>query len=189
MTRIKYADIRDLIKTGDRIEFAGKGVVGRLIRWFTKEPTNHTAIALDINEYSPETPGNRKFVLEADPDGIVLHTLSNDLKEADGDVFWTPLKPCFDPMRPLIADWALQRVGAKYDFGSLFKNAFARVNASMRKLFCSEYLFLSRVAAGIVVGVSLNAKGEAVDGAGKAVKAPRPGEMGECDGETIQLIL
>lgn len=188
MKQVKYADIRDSIKSGDRIEFAGNTVIGRLIRWFTKDAVNHTALALSIDEYSNYL-GNRKFILEAESDGIVLNTLSHDIQTADGKVFYTPLLLQFDDRRKQIADWALQQVGTGYDFGSLFKNVLGAVNADMKKLFCSEYYFIALVQAGIIPGCELCGK-IVTDHNGGPVKSPRPGEFGRFPvfGETVEIV-
>jgi hypothetical protein len=190
MRMYKYDDIRSEIRSGDRIEFAGKSIVGRLIRFFDKQTVNHTALALSIDEYT-DHPGNRKFILEANAGGIELNTLSGAMKNADGLVYWTPLTSEYYHCRNAIADWALQNVGVKYDFGNLFKNAFARVNADIRKMFCSEYYFCALVAGGCLPGYVL--KGYMVVDAvtGKPVKAPRPGEFGKYKifGETTEIIL
>ncbi len=188
MRTFKYADIRDLIRSGDRLEFAGKSVIGRVIRWFTKEAVNHTALALSIDEYSNYV-GNRKFVLEADSPGIVLNTLSHDLQTASGAVYWTPLLPHCDGARQRIADWALQQVGKPYDYRSLIKNALGTVNADMKKLFCSEYYFIALVVGGLIPG-TIFTDGKVIDRNGAPVKAPRPGEFGRFPifGETVEVI-
>ena len=188
MKQVKYAEIRDSIKSGDRIEFAGNTVIGRLIRWFTKDAVNHTALALSIDEYT-DCPGNRKFILEAEADGIVLNTLSHDIQTANGKVFYTPLLPLFDDRRKRIADWALQQVGTGYDFGSLFRNALGSVNADMKKLFCSEYYFFALVQAGIIPGCEMRGL-KVVDHNGGPVKSPRPGEVGRYPvfGETVEIV-
>jgi hypothetical protein len=56
----------------------------------------------------------------------------------------------------MIETLAFQYIGVPYDYKSLFKNAFGRVSADARALFCSEYCFLCY---------------------GKTGKAPTPGEM------------
>ena len=188
MKKMKYVEIRDSIKTGDRFEFASKSVLGSIIRWFTKEEVNHTALALSIDEYS-NYPGNRKFLLEALPDGIDLRPASLDVQECKGSVYYTPLLSLFDSRRQSMADWGLQQVGKPYDYGNLFKNIFGAVNAEMKKFFCSEYYFVALVSAGIVPGTEIKG-GKVVDLNGAPVKAPRPGEFGSFPifGETIEII-
>lgn len=174
-----YHEIRGLIKTGDLIEFGSASLLGKAIRFFTKQEVNHSALALSIDQYSAYV-GNRKFVLEANPPGIELHTAGKDVADCladDGTVYWYPLLPKFDNQRNAIADFALQLVGTKYDYGSLFKNAISRVNADMRKLFCSEFVFLSLVAGKVIPGLYFDADGKVVDSGNKPVKAPRPGEF------------
>jgi uncharacterized protein YycO len=168
----KYTDIRHLIKTGDRIEFAEHTALGRIIRFFTKRLVNHTAMALSIDQFSNYV-GNRKFVIEAEPDGVNVNPLSLAMQRATGKVFWTPLKPTHDNQRDAAGDFALQQAGKAYDLGSLFKNAWMRVSADARKMFCSELYFLALKAGGLVSGAN----------------APRPGEFDQFPifGETIEI--
>ena len=189
MKQAKYEEIRDGIKCGDRFEFAGDSILGRLIRWFDKQPVNHTALALSIDEYS-NYAGNRKFLLEAESDGIVLNTASHDILKYGGRVYWTPLLPSFDECRAAIVDWALQQVGTGYDFGNLFKNAIAHVSADMRKMFCSEFYFIALVSGGCLPQYHLSPAGCVIDGMLKPVPAPRPGEFGQFPifGETVEIL-
>jgi hypothetical protein len=187
-----YEEMRDFIQCGDLFEFGGNSLIGKAIRFFTKQQVNHSALGMSINEYSNHA-GNRKFVLEADPDGIVLNTASKSVQDclkSGGVVFWYPLAAIHDYKRNMVADWALQMVGTKYDFGSLFKNAISKVNASVRKLFCSEFVFISLVSAGIFLNYKL-VDGKVVDMSGQPVKAPRPGEFEQygCYGDPVQIVL
>ena len=185
---VKYNDIRGSIKCGDRMEFASKSILGNVIRWFTKETVNHTALCMSIDEYA-EYCGNRKFLLEAEADGIVLHTISKALCDYSGRVFYTPVLPQFEEKRKLIADWALQQVGTKYDYGSLFKNMIGRVNAEMGKLFCSEFFFIALVQAGCIPGAKMSGS-KIVDLNGAPVESPRPGEFDRFPifGETVEIV-
>lgn len=187
-----YDEIRDRIKCGDLFEFGSASLLGRAIRFFTKQEVNHSALGMSIDEYSNYS-GNRKFLLEADPDGIVLNTCSRSIQECldnGGVVYWSPLLPQYDSQRPFIADWALQQVGIKYDYGSLFKNAIARVNASVRKLFCSEFVFISLVTGRVLRQYRLDDSGAVTTLRGEPVKAPRPGEFRQfgCYGEPVRIV-
>ena len=187
-----YEEMRDFIQCGDLFEFGGNSLIGKVIRFFTKQQVNHSALGMSINEYSNHA-GNRKFVLEADSYGIVLNTSSKDVQDclkSGGAVFWYPLAAIHDSKRILMADWALQMVGTKYDYGSLFKNAISKVNASVRKLFCSEFVFVALVAAGVLPQYKI------VDTAVVTleelpVKAPRPGEFKRygCYGDPVRIVL
>ena len=186
MRIVKYADIRASIQSGDRMEFASSGIVGRLIRWFDKQYVNHTAMCLSITEFSPDPP-HEKFLMEADFPRVELNPISRDLDGYTGKVFYTPLIAT-DEERKLMADWALSVSGTDYDLKSLFKNAIARVNANMAELFCSELEFIGLVIGRKIIGAELR-NGTVVDHNGTPIKAPRPGEFGvyEIWGETVQV--
>jgi hypothetical protein len=185
-----YNEIRDLVKTGDRLEFAGSSFLSKTIRFFTKQSVNHTALALSIDNWS-KYPGNRKFVLEAEPEGVVLRPLSLDLQVKGTICYWTPLATATTANRDAMANYALQMLGKKYDFGSLFLNALGPVHSDARKFFCSELYFMSLVAGGLLLGHYLADNGDVVDEKGKKINSPRPGEFGKFPifGETALLVM
>ena len=87
-----YEEMRDFIQCGDLFEFGGNSLIGKVIRFFTKQQVNHSALGMSINEYSNHA-GNRKFVLEADSYGIVLNTSSKDVQDclkSGGQCFGIP---------------------------------------------------------------------------------------------------
>jgi hypothetical protein len=96
----------------------------------------------------------RRFTTEALEHGIILNLLSKRLEEYDGEVYWYPLMEAWD--RTVIGERAMEYIGVPYDYGSLFKNAFGKVSADARELFCSEYCFICYGFSG---------------------KAPTPGDM------------
>lgn len=157
---IYYSQIRPLIKTGDMLEWKARSVVGGTIRFFTRKAVNHTSLCLDLNQYLHwQEP--HKFVLEANSGGIELNLISTILQDFRGEFYWSALKPEFDHLRKDIARWALLKIGTPYDFGSLLRNAWGRVSANARRLFCSEYYFLALKSVRLVAGE----------------KSPRPGEF------------
>lgn len=157
---MKYSEIRDMIKTGDMLEWSSPSLLGKTIRFFTKQKVNHTSLAISFDDYFKDGI-NHKFVLEAESGGIELNLLSKLLKGYKGKCYWSQLKPEFDDKRFIIGRWALLQIGTKYDYTSLLKNAFCKVSAEAEKLFCSEYYYIALKEAGIV----------------PATKAPRPGEF------------
>jgi hypothetical protein len=79
-----------------------------------------------------------------------------------------------------MGQWALKKAGTPYAFGDLFRNIFSHVSADARKMFCSEALFLDEVVNGMIPGVALDSKGNAINVVtGKPVPAPRPGEFAQ----------
>jgi hypothetical protein len=135
-----YMSIREQMKTGDMLEWASNGIVGKIIRW-RSGPYSHTSGIIRMSEY--EGLERRRFAIEAAEKGLVLTVLSTDLKKYDGHCWWYPLKEDWNPMRQGIGEKALAAIGTPYDFQSLFKNALGHVSADAKRLFCSEawYIF------------------------------------------------
>lgn len=173
-----YEDIRDQIQTGDMIEFGSSSIIGYSIRLFTRKDVNHTSIAVSFDNWK-SYHGNRKFLLQADPEGIDLDVLSRELKNYKGKVYWYRLKEQYNHLRNDMGSWAIEQVGVKYDYGSLFKNMFGAVSATAKKFFCSEYNFFALVVGKVLPQYKINKKREIIDNKGKKVKAPRPGEFGK----------
>ncbi|MEA2065887.1 MAG: hypothetical protein U9O65_02110 [Thermotogota bacterium] len=159
----EYKALRKFMKSGDLIEWGSASMIGRIIRFFTKKQVNHSSILLNLDRF--EGLENRRFVLEALEHGIVLNLISMRLEDFKGDVFWSRLKPEYDPYRNKIAAWSLERIGTKYDYHSLLKNMFGKVNQDAKKFFCSEYYHMAMVATGIL----------------PEGKAARPGEFQKFD--------
>jgi hypothetical protein len=186
MKTAKYSDIASLMQAGDKIEFASSGLLGRLIRWFTKQTVNHTALV------SGTMGSTQNFVLEANAPGIELEPLIRDMQDKNTQVFWTPLLRNFDPLRPVIEKWAVSQCGTPYDYRGLLANMFGHVAADTKYDFCSEFFFCSLVAGGVlsqfkIVGCQIE------DEYGNPVPAPRPGEFEArfpgVFGDTVQIIL
>jgi len=156
-----YKTMRPLMESGDMVEFASPSMIGRLIRIFTKKKVNHTALVLNLEKY--EGLKDRRFLLEALEHGIQLSLLSKRLKEFKGRAYWSKLRDEFEYDRQGIAAWAIQQVGTKYDYRSLFKNMFGKVNQDARAYFCSEFYHMSLAHVGIL----------------QRGKAARPGEFGK----------
>lgn len=157
---MQYVKIRDLIKTGDMLEWSSPSILGKTIRLFTGRDVNHTSLAISFDDYFKDGV-NHKFVLEAEAGGIELNLISKLLTDYKGKCYWYQLKPELDSYRQSIGSYALLQIGTKYDFGSLLKNAVSRVNADAKKLFCSEYYYMALCEAGIL----------------SKTKVPRPGEF------------
>jgi len=146
----EYRKCREQMRTGDLLSYSTAGIVPWLIRKWSPE-ANHSGMVLDLEDYEGED--HRRWTLESKGNGPQLFFLSTALEQVHGAVWWHPLKPEFYPFRIAIGCFALEQVGVvKYDFESLVKNAFGLVSADLRKLFCSEYVFLSWKAGGIVTG-------------------------------------
>lgn len=171
-----YKQYRNMMKTGDMLEWRSRSALGSTIRFFSKQKVNHTGICFAMDNYGLYD-GHHVFTLEAESDGIQNNLLSARLQKFDGEVYWSPLKPEFEALRNKAADWALEQVGVEYDYGSLFKNAISAVSADARKYFCSEYAFFYYVISGMLPQYIFDSgRGVVVDAkTGKPVKAPVPG--------------
>ncbi|MCK5617465.1 hypothetical protein KAR91_87185 [Candidatus Pacearchaeota archaeon] len=169
---IRYKALRRYMQSGDLIEWGSASIVGGIIRFFTKKEVNHSSILLNLDSF--EGLKERRFILEALEHGVELNLMSKRLKDFEGSVFWSPLKPEYNHLRNGIAAWALERVGIDYDYSSLFSNIFGKVSQDAKKFFCSEYYHMAMVAAGIL----------------PKAKAARPGEFDKFDihSKTIEII-
>lgn len=135
-----YHLYRDQMKTGDLLLWRAHSLLGAAIRLFSKADVNHASLVMQFEQY--EGAEKRRFTTEALSHGIVLNLLSKQLENYDGQVFWYPLDEPEPEYRQYIGIKALEYIGVPYDYQSLFRNAFGRVSADARRLFCSEYCFL-----------------------------------------------
>ena len=100
-----YADLRDSIKSGDIIAFADTDGLSDFIRWWTKEPYSHVAIAWHY--------GRHVMLIEAHLDsGVAIRPLSKAMEKnkivhhyTQPQLYWT------DP----VEDYALKQWGSGYD--------------------------------------------------------------------------
>jgi hypothetical protein len=136
----KYLAVRDSMKTGDGLGFANNSLIGRTIMWRTKKdgpiPHSHWGGLIRLSEF--EGLPRRRFTLEAMSAGFYPDILSRAIVNYDGHIWWYPLLDGWDPWRQEIGEKALALIGTGYDWGGLFKQAFVRVSADARRLFCSE---------------------------------------------------
>jgi len=143
----EYNQLRPFMRTGDLIEWASPTAVGWIIRKVTRQKVNHSSLLLNLDRF--EGLMQRRFILEALESGIVLNLLSERLRKFGGKVYWSRLKPEYNPKRHQIAAWALQRVGTAYDYKSLFANVFGAVSQDAKKFFCSEFYQMALMSVGI----------------------------------------
>lgn len=153
-----YNAFRSRIQSMDIIEWHSKSILGWAIRKITKKNVNHTSLVIRFNEYDIE----RVFVIEALEHGITVQPLSNRLAAFKGQAYLLCLKPEFRYDRKIAAQWAISKLGTKYDYKSLFKQVAQKVSPDAKKLFCSEFAYLALNHGGIVKDLK---------------KAPRPGEI------------
>ena len=172
----KYSTYRISLESGDMLEWRSKSLLGSIIRFFTKKNVNHTSSCLSLAKQLGFKE-IRNFIIEADKTGIVLHLLSRELKNYKGQVYWYRLKPKYQKFRKAFTNQALSLIGIKYDYGSLVKNASAKVSADLKKLFCSEFHFFNLVGSGILPQYKIKNKQVVCAKSNKPIAAPQPGNF------------
>ena len=161
-----YREIRDAVRDGDILLCSARDVFSRLIRWATKSPWSHCAIAFRIEEI------DRVLVLEAVeklgvrcvPLSDFLRRTSSGLEPYPGDIVLARHKglAAKSRARPMtkMAEFAFDRLGDKFSQGEMYKIALrivvGRLNRHMPKslgpddeFICSEYVARCYKALGI----------------------------------------
>ena len=143
-----YSQYQSEINTGDIVEFRGNSLVGKMIRAITKKDRNHSALILRL-PFSDCI--ERRFIVEAVATGLELHLLSGVLEKLNGAAWWSPLQATAE-QRDRVAGWAMVQLAENrgYDYGSLFRQAVARVSMDGRRYFCSEFVQAAMVQTKIV---------------------------------------
>jgi hypothetical protein len=165
-----YHPVRDKMQSGDLIEWHTEGSpVSALIRLFSGQDFNHSSLVMRLPDDFRVGYEDKVIIIEAVAGGIKTSYLSHVLADHHGKAYWSPLKDsekCDDATRKKIAQWAVHQalLHTKYDYGSIFKNIFGRVNVNASQFFCSEFYQMALSTAGII----------AAD-----MKALRPGEFQE----------
>lgn len=151
----QYNAVKDRMKTGDLLQWKSNSIIGALIRWKTKSNVNHSSLVLCLPEY--EGLERRRWTTEALEHGTVVNLLSRRLEAFDGECWWYPLSDSWnDELREKVGEWAMEKIGLPYDYGSIMKQIAGSVSTDARELFCSEYCYMAYGLSG---------------------KAPNPGEM------------
>lgn len=132
----KYLAARDLMKTGDLLQWHSDSLLGEGIRLRKGGDINHTGVLIRLQEY--EGLERRVFTLEALEHGVVLNLLSRRLEQFDGQCYFHRLRPEFDPQRQAIGERALSCLGIPYDYPGILKEMFGNAEMGLEKLFCSE---------------------------------------------------
>lgn len=154
----KYQSIRHKIKDADLLLWRGKGIIARLIQ-LAGEYHNHASFAIEAERHQTR----RVLLYEALASGVEPEFLSARVGRYRGRCWWYPLRRKYEAYRPAIYQAANNYAGTKYDYKSLFKNIFGYVSADAERLFCSEYLYLAGIDAGLPIKFKM--------------KAPRPDDL------------
>lgn len=155
-----YQALRQDIKSGDCILWQGNGLLSRLIMLYGGY--SHASLVVRLDEY--DGLKDRIFLVEALPSGLELRLASKRIEEYNGCAFHFRPDGITDKQRETAACIALDACakGIKYDFGSLIRNALARVNINVRTFFCSEFVWWVWEGIGLVE---------------RRKTAPRPGDL------------
>lgn len=158
---IDYESVREDMKPGDVILFAGKGWMSRIIQWGTRSVVSHAGIISHHDEQllpdmSGVSPHKYRRVMVTDSTqmdkriGVFTRPLSEVIESYDGAIYWLPLSPQarkrlrVAPMQSYISRMQI----AKYDLWQCARAGFnavmgwnvGRVNESAKRVFCSEYV-------------------------------------------------
>lgn len=147
-----YQQERELIKTGDLLQWRGNYPFSHIIRHGTKQFYNHASFAIRLAEYSDHV-----YSIEALDNGLFLYRLSTLLEKYDGSIDYFPLKADYNECAKAAAAWLLDRQGVKYDWSGCLSNRGALYRrfgmerlaketiapADEAQLFCSESIFLA----------------------------------------------
>ena len=138
---VNYAEFRSQLHTFDRLEWRSESALGWAIRLFTRQPVNHTGMVIRFAEYD----GCGKDVVcttEALKNGFDVNRLSRRLKAQKGYCLVYRLKPAYHGLRAALGATALTLEGTPYDFPSLARSAIRYVPTDLKRLFCSEGIFV-----------------------------------------------
>lgn len=173
----KYYEHREKLKSADcllwktDVSINPNTWIGGLIQFWSK--FNHASFIFnEFNELSTS-----KYVLEALGSGIVLKKISKRLEKFHGEVYWLQLKDEYSYLRPYATQWALSQVGKPYDYGSIVKNIFGRVNNDASFLFCSEFCYISLKMSYLKNLTEKGISHPALTKTFSSKKAPRPGDL------------
>lgn len=139
-----YEQVKEQMLTGDGLGFANTGIVSSLIMWKTKgdaDPVNKISLSHWgglVRAGAYEGAERRRYTIEAMSIGFYPDILSDYIKNYPGHIYWYPLKDEWNPYRDKIGAQILSMVGTGYDWLGVAKQALLKVNASARRLFCSE---------------------------------------------------
>ena len=151
----EYSEVREQMKPGDMIAFGGKGLVSRVIKFFTRSEVSHVGVVARIDEHG------RVMVMESTSlngfSGVQLSRLSRRVAEYNGDVWWYPLNDSARKDLKLTRFWNYlwKQDGKKYDKWQAIASAIPiYAKESENRMFCSELVYGAYEAGGIIRDVN-----------------------------------
>jgi hypothetical protein len=144
----QYDGLRDLIKTGDLVEFATTGLIGQSIMKVTGRTASHSSIVIRM----PYKNSTRRYIIEAVRTGVQPSLLSDVLQHCEGTCTWYGLKPEYDHLRDRLGDFAFNEMARhkKYDFVGVIAQLFGRVRLNAERLYCTELPELTYIDAEMI---------------------------------------
>ena len=144
----QYDGLRPLIQSGDLVEWASNGLVGKAIMAVTGKAVSHSSLVIKL----PYKGTPRRYVIEAVRTGVEFRLLSEELQTYDGKAIWYGLKAEYDNLRDGIAEWAFNELasGKKYDFGGVLAQLWGKVSLDSKRYYCSELIDMAYIKAGII---------------------------------------
>ncbi len=149
--KFKYNDIRDDLRTGDIVLFAGKGIISKVIQWATKSPYSHIGLVLvDLRWdmvllWESTTLSKIKTVFGKVKQGVAIRPLSKAIEEYKGDVVIRELDRVLSKgQKNVLIKLRHEFKNKKYEESKwqLFKSAYDFIGGKNKKdtssLFCSE---------------------------------------------------
>jgi hypothetical protein len=158
---MKYKEARPRILTGDVILWKGKGIISSLIMKWSEY--SHASLVVRLKEY--EELKNRVFLVEALSSGLQFRLLSEKLGKGS-EAFWMSINMPLEQLEKSREHALIECAkGIPYDYSSIFKNIFGKVNNNAKEYFCSEFVWMNWISA------------EYISTKQSKLKAPRPGDL------------
>jgi hypothetical protein len=144
----QYDGFRSQIKTGDLVEFASTGFIGKSIMKVTGRTASHSSIVIRM----PYENSPRRYIIEAVRTGVELNLLSDVLQHCEGTCTWYGLKPEYDHLRDRLGEFAIHELARhkKYDFVSILAQLLGRVRLDAERLYCTELCELDYIDAEMI---------------------------------------
>jgi hypothetical protein len=144
----QYEGLKHLIKTGDLIEFASNGIIGKSIMAVTGRNVSHSSMVIRL----PYKDSPRRYIVEAVRTGPEFRLLSDVLQVYDGSCVWYGLKPEHDSKRDAIGEWLFNELAQHkgYDFKGVAMQLFGRVSLDAKRLYCTELCEIPYIEQGII---------------------------------------
>ncbi len=149
--KVKYNDIREDLCTGDVVLFAGKGIISKVIQWFTKSPYSHIGLVLvDVRWdmvllWESTTLSKIKTVFGKIKNGVAIRPLSTAIENYKGDIVIRKLDRILSTHQKRVLIKLRQEFkDKKYEESKLqlFKSAYDFIGGKNKRdtssLFCSE---------------------------------------------------